>query len=204
MRRSQAIRERGEGLLPRVSRPRCFAGLWQPAPGAPIEGKRGSIRILPGMEILEVKRTLGGTVLTFPCEAAEVTPRRAVLRYTAPQARRIADVELPVGTDTIAYYWIDRPYNVYHWVSPAGETLAWYFNVSGFVRIGDGRVEWEDLEVDVLVTPDFRARVLDEDRLPADLPASQRAAIAAGRARVLEEYTTVAREVEAASREFLR
>jgi uncharacterized protein len=155
------------------------------------------------MEILEVKRTLDGAVDTFPCTSAEVTPHRAVLLYTISRGRRIADVELPAGTVTVAYYWTDRPYNVYHWVAPAGETLAWYFNASGPVRIGHDRVEWEDLEVDVLVTPDLRVRVLDEERLPADLAASRRAEIAAARRRILDDQGTVTREVEVASRGFL-
>lgn len=155
------------------------------------------------MDVLEVKRTLDGAEHTFPCVAVELSPRRAVLLYVISKGRRIADVELPAGTVTVAYYWADRPYNVYHWVSPAGDTLAWYFNVSGPARIGEGRVEWEDLEVDVLVTPDLRVQILDEDRLPVQLAASQRAAIAAARARVLREYAAVARETEAASRAFL-
>lgn len=155
------------------------------------------------MEILEVKRTLDGAVQTFPCRAAEVTPTRVVLLYTISKGRRIDGLELPAGTVTVAYYWADRPYNVYHWVAPSGVTLAWYFNASGPVRIGDGRVEWDDLEVDVLVTPDLRAQVLDEDRIPADLSASRRAEIAAARRRILDEHVNVARELEAASRGFL-
>src|SRR5437879_13248174 len=104
---------------------------------------------------------------------------------------------------TVAYYWADRPYNVYHWISPGGDTLGWYFNVSGPVRISERQVEWQDLEVDVLVTPDLRCRVLDEDRLPEALGESQRTAIAAARARALREYATVVREVAAASHDFL-
>jgi predicted RNA-binding protein associated with RNAse of E/G family len=155
------------------------------------------------MEILEVKRTLDGAVQTFRCTAAEVTPQRAVLLYTLPERRRIADVELPAGTVTVAYYWADRPYNVYHWVAPSGETLAWYVNASGPVQIGDGRVEWEDLEVDVLVTPGLAVQVLDEDRLPGHLPASRLAQIATARRRILDEYVAVTREVEVSSRGFL-
>ena len=156
------------------------------------------------MQVLEVKRTLDGAVHTFSCVAAEVTPSRAVLLYAMSRARRVAGLELPSGTMTVAYYWADRPYNVYHWVSRSGQTLAWYFDVSGVVRIGGGRVEWDDLEVDVLVTPDLRAQILDEDRLPVELAPAQREAIAEARARVLREYADVAREVEAASRAFLR
>ena len=155
------------------------------------------------MEIMEVKRTLDGAVHTFQCTAAEVTPHRAVLLYTISRGRRIEDVELPAHTVTVAYYWTDRPYNVYHWVAPSSETLAWYFNASGPVRIADDRVEWEDLEVDVLVTPDLRVRVLDEDRLPPHLPASRYLEIAGARRRILEEQAAVTHEVEVSSRGFL-
>ena len=155
------------------------------------------------MEVLEVKRTLDGAAHTFRCLAADVTPRWAVLLYTIAHPRRIADLDLPAGTVTVAYYWVDRPYNVYHWVAPSGETLAWYFNTSGPVRIGEGRVEWDDLAVDVLVTPDLRAQVLDEDELPAGLAPGRRAEIAAVRDRILREYPRVVEDTRAASRDLL-
>jgi predicted RNA-binding protein associated with RNAse of E/G family len=63
-------------------------------------------------------------------------------------------------------------------------------------------VIWEDLEVDVLVTPDRRVQVLDEDRLPDALAAEHRAEIAAAQARVLADRTAVVAEIESASRAF--
>lgn len=152
--------------------------------------------------ILEVKHTLRGEVRTFPCRAVEVTAERAVLLYTLSRPGRVADLPLPAGTRTVAYFWRDRPYNVYHWIAPDGTTLGYYFNLSGAVHIGGDQVEWEDLEVDVLVTPDERVRVLDEDRVP---PAAARRLdeIARARARVLDEYPRIVGEVRAASAAFL-
>jgi predicted RNA-binding protein associated with RNAse of E/G family len=155
------------------------------------------------MEVLEVKHRLTGGVEQFPCIAVEMTASRAVLLYVLTRARRFGGIDLTPGMVTVAYYWVGRPYNVYHWLSPRGETVAWYFNVSGPVRIADRRVEWQDLEVDVLVTPDLRTQVLDEDRLPLDLSAEQRAAIAAARDRVLREAPEVVRELEQTSRDLL-
>jgi predicted RNA-binding protein associated with RNAse of E/G family len=152
------------------------------------------------VEILEVKRTLAGGVQTYPCTAVNITPGRAVIRYQSAAPRRIADVDLPAGTVTFAYYWADRPYNVYHWLDPHGQTLAYYFNLSSPAQIASDRVIWEDLEVDVLVTPDRRVQVLDEDRLPAALAAQRRAEIAAAQARVLADQTAVVAEIESASR----
>jgi len=154
------------------------------------------------MDVLEVKRTLDGAVRTFPCRAAEMTGDRAVLLYTLPCAGRVADLDLPAGTLTVAYYWVGRPYNVYHWIAPEGGTLGYYFNLSGPVHITRDRVEWEDLEVDVLVTPDRRVRVLDEDRIP-ESATGRLAEIAGARDRVLDEYGRVVHEIEAASEDLL-
>jgi uncharacterized protein len=154
------------------------------------------------MDVLEVKRTLTGAVRTFPCRAAEVTPSRAVLLYTLPHAGRVDDLTLPAGTLTVAYYWTDRPYNVYHWIAPGGDTLAYYFNLSGPVRITAERVEWEDLTVDVLVTPNRTVRVLDEDQIPS-AAADRAGEIARARDRVLGEWGRVVREVQMASRALL-
>jgi predicted RNA-binding protein associated with RNAse of E/G family len=151
------------------------------------------------MSIIEVKRRLDGSVRMYPCDAAEVADDHAVLLYRIQGARRVADVALMPGTLTVAYYWTDRPYNVYHWIAPSGDTLAYYFNLSGPVSIGRDRVEWEDLEVDVLVTPDRRVQVLDEDAVPATA-AARVPEIARARQRVLADWDTVVAQVERASR----
>lgn len=166
------------------------------------QGTTAPLRTAQGMDVLEVKRALEGGVRTFPCRAVEMTGDRAILLYTLPHPAQVADLALPAGTLTIAHFWVGRPYNVYHWISPEGETLAYYFNLSGLVTLTHDTVEWEDLEVDILVTPDGRARVLDEDRIP-ESAAARRGEIARGRALVLREFPQVVREVEAASRALL-
>lgn len=154
------------------------------------------------MDVLEIKRTLTGAVRTYSCRAIEITPCRAVLLYTLPHAGHVADLTLPAGTLTVAYYWAGRPYNVYHWIAPGGETLAYYFNLSGPVRIARDRVEWEDWAVDVLVTPDRRVRVLDEDQIP-ESAGGRSTEIARARDRVLRESAQVVREIQAVSRDLL-
>ena len=160
---------------------------------------RGAARNSSPVNVLEVKRRLDGTVRTYACEAAELAGDHAVLFYRLPGQGRVAALVLPAGTLTVAYYWADRPYNVYHWIAPPGETLAYYFNLSGPVRIGREQVEWEDLEVDVLVTPDGRIQILDEDAVPASA-AARLPEIARARECVLADWRTVVEEVERASR----
>ena len=152
-----------------------------------------------GMQFVEIKHTLAGETKSYACRVAELAADHAVLLYTTEHPAEAGGVTLPVGTLTVAYYWTARPYNVYHWIGPDGATLAYYFNLSGPVLIGSSHLEWEDLEVDVLVTPGAPARILDEDRVPPTA-AARLPEIAGARDRVLQEYRDVIRDVEAASR----
>ena len=130
--------------------------------------------------ITERKTRLDGTAQDFSCEGLFLeTGRRAVLRYVSDREWAIADtdVRVPGGTVTVAHYWIDRPYNVYHWLV-GGRTLAYYCNIVADTRIEPDLVACTDLVVDVLLRPSGAADVLDEDELPQDLAPGHRLAIA--------------------------
>jgi uncharacterized protein DUF402 len=138
--------------------------------------------------VIERKRRLDGTFVEFECARLAVQPgRRAVLRYVIAEERELEGTSLllPAGTVTIGHYWVDRPYNVYHWVD-RGRTLAYYCSIAAETVIEQGRVEYLDLTVDVLIDPSGSALVLDEDELPADLDSSHRRTIA----RALDELTS--------------
>ena len=67
------------------------------------------------------------------------------------------------GTRTIEYYWLDRWYNVFRFCEPDGELKNFYCNVNVPPEF-DGRVlSYIDLDIDVLVAPDFSYQVLDLD-----------------------------------------
>lgn len=86
-----------------------------------------------------------------------------------PADHQLEDVLLPAGTLSLGYFWEDRPYNAYHWVDDKGQTLALYFNICDNTRIDARQIAWRDLAVDILITPDQRCRVMDEDELPDDI-----------------------------------
>lgn len=149
--------------------------------------------------ITETKRTLDGRTKQFACHVVTRSPESLVLLYVSDRAYQVADVALPAGTVTLATYWRDRPYNVYHWLTAAGETLAYYFNLSAETEMTTDELRWLDLTLDVLVRPDQPPRVLDEDELPADLPEPQRQRIEAALAQVQRDAPAVAAELERAA-----
>lgn len=156
------------------------------------------------MKVVERKIRLDGTTEEFLCERLLLEPaRRAVLRYVLDRDRPVAGVlDVPRGTVTISHYWVDRAYNVYHWLN-AGKTLAYYCNVVGKTTIAEDLVSYEDLVVDVLIDTRGSALVVDEDDLPTDLPTPSRVIVN----RALEEITTnsrrIAAEIERESRRLL-
>jgi len=95
-----------------------------------------------------------------------------VVIYRMPRDVQLEDVLLRKDTVSLGYFWRDRPYNAYHWIDSCHDTVALYFNVADGTRISAETIEWRDLAVDVLITPDGRCRVLDEDELPNDIDAA--------------------------------
>jgi len=131
--------------------------------------------------ITEIKHTLAGERKTFDCELLQRGEREAVVAYRMPRDARLEDIELRRGTLSLGYFWADRPYNAYHWIDARLDSIALYFNISDGTRIDPRAIEWLDPAVDILISPDGRCRVLDEDELPPDLDDPLRAYIEAAR-----------------------
>jgi uncharacterized protein len=74
------------------------------------------------------------------------------------------DIPIKRGDHFIETYYSDRWYNIYEVRSGADEGLkAWYCNVSYPAEITAEQVTFRDLALDLLVYPDGRQAVLDED-----------------------------------------
>lgn len=148
--------------------------------------------------ITERKTRLDGTTSEFACEPLRLEPgRRAVLRYVSDREWVIADTDLrvPPGTVTVAHYWVDRPYNVYHWLV-GGRTLAYYCNLVSDTTIAPDVVAYTDLVVDVLLRPSGAAEILDEEELPDDLAPAHRIAIAGALEVLVAAPRSLIREIE--------
>lgn len=153
--------------------------------------------------VLELKRRLDGSEGRYDCEGVRIEPgRHAILRYVLDRSWEVPGVSLRPGTVTYAHFWIDRPYNVYHWLD--GErTVAHYVNLGECEEISAERVVWRDYAVDLLVTADGGVRVLDEDEL-SDAPPAVRAIVETTKATILNDSArSLVGEVERATRRVL-
>lgn len=70
---------------------------------------------------------------------------------------------IEAGTLSTEFFWTDRWYSVFRFQSPAGRLLKFYCNINTPARVESGILSFIDLDVDVLVSPDYSCTVLDED-----------------------------------------
>ncbi|MDX2021802.1 MAG: DUF402 domain-containing protein [Deltaproteobacteria bacterium] len=134
----------------------------------------------PFSTIVETKITLQGQHKVFTCQRLDGNETNVTVLFISDRPMRVADIDLPTGTVTFGHFWRDRLYNVYHWLTPTGTTLAHYFNIAHETTISADALQWHDLELDVLCRPGASPEVLDEDELPPDLPAPMRQLIDQG------------------------
>ena len=75
------------------------------------------------------------------------------------QHRLLGDIRR--GTRTIEYYWLDRWYNIFRFTQPDGKLRNYYCNVNVPAKFDGETLSYVDLDLDILVDPDFSYRVLD-------------------------------------------
>jgi len=124
-------------------------------------------------KIIERKIRYDATVSDYECVPLDVEKQRAVLFYWIKDSFTInfnrMKFTVPKDSYTIAFYWADRPYNVYMWRDRGGKYLGAYFNIVRNTSISPDMVSYEDLIVDVMALPGRGYVVLDEHELPEPL-----------------------------------
>ena len=67
------------------------------------------------------------------------------------------------GTHSLEYYWLDRWYNVFRFGEPTGELRNYYCNVNMAPAFENNVLTYVDLDLDILVAPDFSYQILDAE-----------------------------------------
>jgi len=67
------------------------------------------------------------------------------------------------GTVSYEYYWLDRWYNVFRFHEPEGGLRNYYCNINMPPVFENGVLDYVDLDLDVLVWPDFKYQILDRE-----------------------------------------
>jgi uncharacterized protein len=68
---------------------------------------------------------------------------------------------IAIGTHSLEYYWLDRWYNVFRFAQSDGKVRNYYCNVNVPPTFDGETLSYVDLDLDILVDPDFSYRILD-------------------------------------------
>lgn len=71
--------------------------------------------------------------------------------------------EIKCGTRLIEYYWLDRWYNVFRFLDADGCTRLYYCNINKPPAFDGRQLSYIDLDIDVIVKPDYSYEVQDLD-----------------------------------------
>jgi protein associated with RNAse G/E len=75
---------------------------------------------------------------------------------------------IATGTHSLEYYWLDRWYNIFRFAHPDGTLRNYYCNVNVPAEFDGETLSYVDLDLDILVDPDFSYRVLDVEDFEAN------------------------------------
>jgi len=67
------------------------------------------------------------------------------------------------GTHSLEYYWLDRWYNVFRFSHANGELRNYYCNINVPPTFNGRVLSYIDLDLDILVQPDFSYQILDAE-----------------------------------------
>jgi hypothetical protein len=116
-------------------------------------------------KIEEIKRHKNKPEQRFLCDLALRDQDHIVLVYHAASAGRIADIDIAPGSTTIAHYWQDGGYVLWRMFAADRTLIGSLFHICAHTDIQGTSVSYDDLMVDIWITPQGIARVLDEDEL---------------------------------------
>jgi uncharacterized protein len=71
--------------------------------------------------------------------------------------------EIKRGTRLIEYYWLDRWYNIFRFLRDDGSTRLFYCNINKPPAFDGQCLTYVDMDIDVIVRPDYSYEVLDLD-----------------------------------------
>ncbi len=101
---------------------------------------------------------------TWKCELIE--HNRALIELVGVFSEGVAHTglgQIKKGTISREYYWLDRWYNIFRFHEPNGGLRNYYCNIAMPPTFENGVLDYIDLDIDVVVWPDFRFDILDRE-----------------------------------------
>jgi uncharacterized protein len=131
----------------------------------------------------------GRPLISYPGAIVYADPSCIVARCTwTLRVMEMGPFLLEPGDIWIEFYYCHEPFNIMVIYDRQGRIKGWYCNVTEQVEIAPDEIRWRDLALDLLILPDGRQTVLDEDEFEALDPSSEARARAASALATLNAW----------------
>jgi len=119
--------------------------------------------------IIERKYFYAGEFKEYLCQSVLYDSEEGlfIIKYIMKNDLYFHGIDLKKGDISYGFFWIDKPYVIYEWFDSNGNLLCIYINVANDITFLIDKICWKDLIIDILLYPDGKFIVLDEDELLA-------------------------------------
>ena len=126
--------------------------------------------------ITKIRHGEGRAAAVYEGDVVYADDRMVVARclWTREEPLDLGALVLEVGDVFVEYYYRDEWFNIFQIHRADGALKGWYCNITTPAEISPDSIRWFDLALDLLVLPDGRTVVVDEDEFEAlHLPPEQ-------------------------------
>ncbi len=118
---------------------------------------------LPDQRITINSRKFDGSIRrSWQCDLVEQNGPLYIFRGVFEQEVLHPDLgTIRRGTISYEYYWLDRWFNIFRFHEPDGQLRNFYCNISMPPAFENAVLDYIDLDIDVLIWPDWKYEILD-------------------------------------------
>lgn len=118
---------------------------------------------LPDQRITINSRKFDGSIRrSWQCDLVEQNGPLYIFRGVFEQKVLHPDLgTIRRGTISYEYYWLDRWFNIFRFHEPDGQLRNFYCNISMPPAFENAVLDYIDLDIDVLIWPDWKYEILD-------------------------------------------
>lgn len=118
------------------------------------------------MKILEVKRHLNKPDESYLCDLSmRDNAHFMVLKYVNERAGRVGGVSFEVGSITYAYYKTGQGFVLWKMLGLNENLRGYLFHICRDIKLGENRVEYLDMLLDVWIDGEGEVIILDRDEV---------------------------------------
>ncbi len=114
--------------------------------------------------IVRAKKYDGSLNRSWECDFVSQTESHLILKGIFGQMINHREIGV-IRRKTVSYefFWFDRWFNVFRFHEPDGSLKCFYCNINCPPQFSHPNLEYVDLDLDLIVDPDFKYRIIDTD-----------------------------------------